>query len=676
MSSRPVNPRLKGLVRPSPIAGYQLTKWSIRNFKSVAQAEIPLRPLTVLLGPNSAGKSSLIQSILIFVQAQSAFERPDLVSLNGALVKLGAFDEVLHSGSASGRARAIELGGVLEEVVMPRSDASYARSRAHRAFGSAQPARMSWGTTFGQPSEAAPGRMQVNACWVQFDTPVGRSAAPHIAGGPHSGPSPGPGAPDSDPREVARIHLKRRSRRPTQPAEDLAIPVFSARRQTASVDADPAFMNWFHGSLLQPSRTRALRVAAGAPQSCLPAVAYRRLSLVKLLSTDPERLLEVGYLQDPFMLRRRRRNAAAHGGPGPHLEPLAAARESTDIVRQWWSGLTRGALRPDGAVETVRASVRNLAELVGLVVEVTERLASGRRAEFATLLEEQLAGSDVPETLLVEVSGNGAESEARDVVAHYLATSVHYLGPVRTTARAVASEAQYSRGVGVEGEITAAVLHGSWDRPTRYLRPASNGGLASGDEFAVEPLGQAVNEWMRALELGEVSTRDQARYGLEVTVRPPGLDVDLDLRNVGVGISQILPVVALCLRSAPGSLVMIEQPELHLHPAAQQRLADFLIAMMRSGRQLIVETHSDHMVARLRRRIAEDPRDALQEDIGFLYVTRDPESAATQYQEVEANIYGGLEDWPLGFFEQGPREAAEMIRTALEKKRARDPEGS
>jgi predicted ATPase len=109
-----------------------------------------------------------------------------------------------------------------------------------------------------------------------------------------------------------------------------------------------------------------------------------------------------------------------------------------------------------------------------------------------------------------------------------------------------------------------------------------------------------------------------------------------------------------------------------LHPAAQQRLADFLIAMMRSGRQLIIETHSDHLVARLRRRIAEDDRDALQDEIGFLYVTRNPATASTEYQAVGANIFGGLEDWPHGFFNQGPREAAEMIRQALEKKRQRE----
>ncbi|WP_162528596.1 AAA family ATPase [Mycolicibacterium sp. CBMA 361] len=84
-------------------------------------------------------------------------------------------------------------------------------------------------------------------------------------------------------------------------------------------------------------------------------------------------------------------------------------------------------------------------------------------------------------------------------------------------------------------------------------------------------------------------------------------NLDLDLTSVGTGVSQVLPVLVMCLQAPPGSLLLIEQPELHLNPAVQQKLADFLLAIAASGRQLLVETHSDYLITRLRLRTAKDP---------------------------------------------------------------------
>lgn len=675
MSSRPSNPQVRGMLRPDPGATYRLSHWTIRRFKSVAEAEIPLKPLTVLLGPNSAGKSSLIQSILVFVQAQASFERPDLVSLNGSMLKLGAFDEVLHAGPSLGRARSIELGGVLEEVADPRGMLPAIRRRLPRRRDQqeSRPTSLSWGTTFGRPLESAPGRMQVNACWVEFTSPADEEWVDDAPPGPMSTPDVESLVPHGDARAVARVELKRRSQRAAEERLLSPPPVLSGRFPTTRLDSGGAVIHRYRGSLKREGAARATPIAAGSPQSSLPGVAYREVALATLLSSDQERRMWRRNLPARGM---RSRTATREGRSEEPLDLEAAVLLGGDILERWWARLAkRRPLSSDADV--VHASVQLLYHALADIDEgVLPRLRGPvDEAAFYRALSEWVLQSGLPDAVLIQVSGAGAEYEARETIAQFLATNVHYLGPIRTTARAVSSEAQYSRGVGVEGEVTAAVLHGNWDEPTVYLRPDNEGGSVDRPRLVREPLGIAVNRWMMALELGEVRTRDQARYGLEVTVRPEGLDADLDLRNVGVGISQVLPVVVLCLRSTPGSLIMIEQPELHLHPAAQQRLADFLVAMMRSGRQLIIETHSDHLVARLRRRIAEDSADALQDGVGFLYVTRDPETAATEYREVSANIYGGLEDWPQGFFEQGPREAAELIRRALEKKKAREADG-
>jgi len=160
--------------------------------------------------------------------------------------------------------------------------------------------------------------------------------------------------------------------------------------------------------------------------------------------------------------------------------------------------------------------------------------------------------------------------------------------------------------------------------------------------------------------------------GIGLRVTPQGLDRDVDLTAVGVGVSQVLPVILLCLLAAPGTVVILEQPELHLHPRLEQKLADFLLACVRSGRQLVVETHSEHLVNRLRYRVASDPTDETHELIRLVFA--ESEQGMTTYREPEITTYGGLgEDWPEGFLDLGAREAQDLVRESLAKRR-RDAE--
>jgi energy-coupling factor transporter ATP-binding protein EcfA2 len=81
--------------------------------------------------------------------------------------------------------------------------------------------------------------------------------------------------------------------------------------------------------------------------------------------------------------------------------------------------------------------------------------------------------------------------------------------------------------------------------------------------------------------------------------------VSANIREVGFGLTQMLPIIAQAVLAKPGDTLIIEQPELHLHPRAQAELADLFIAMARNGTRFLIETHSEHLLLRLRRRIAE-----------------------------------------------------------------------
>ena len=196
--------------------------------------------------------------------------------------------------------------------------------------------------------------------------------------------------------------------------------------------------------------------------------------------------------------------------------------------------------------------------------------------------------------------------------------------------------------------------------------------MPNGEQSSVS-LVEAVEAWGAQLGLLQAIRVVQVpKVGSTITVKTEGLDKEVSLDAVGVGVSQLLPVLVLCLLSEPESVILLEQPELHLHPALQQRLADFLIAIARSGRQLIVETHSEYMVSRLRRRIAEDPDDELLSISKVIFAERDGQTGITTYRDVELSPYGDIDEWPKGFFDQAAAEEREIIRGGLKKRAEKD----
>ncbi len=128
----------------------------------------------------------------------------------------------------------------------------------------------------------------------------------------------------------------------------------------------------------------------------------------------------------------------------------------------------------------------------------------------------------------------------------------------------------------------------------------------------------------------------------------------INLANMGEGLSQLLPIVTRVLTTPQYGSLLIEQPELHLHPAAQADLADLFISGTENGsRQCIVETHSEHLLLRLRRRIAEGVVDP--SNVAVLYVERD--GSRSHVRALDLDKTGQFDDWPKGFFDERYREA-------------------
>jgi predicted ATPase len=125
--------------------------------------------------------------------------------------------------------------------------------------------------------------------------------------------------------------------------------------------------------------------------------------------------------------------------------------------------------------------------------------------------------------------------------------------------------------------------------------------------------------------------------------------------NVGFGISYTLPVVVAVLASHPGDLILLEAPEAHLHPRGQSKLGELLARAASNGVQIIVETHSDHVMNGVRVAVHEGLISA--ETAQFLYFQWDPkkEDGATGVERIVMDDHGRVENWPPGFFDEMDR---------------------
>ena len=144
--------------------------------------------------------------------------------------------------------------------------------------------------------------------------------------------------------------------------------------------------------------------------------------------------------------------------------------------------------------------------------------------------------------------------------------------------------------------------------------------------------------------------------------------VESSLADVGFGVSQVLPVITMLLSAPEGSIILLEQPELHLHPNAQAALADLLLEVAeKRNLQLIVESHSEHIVRRLQRRIAEaSPAFATPENIKMYYCQ--PGASGATIDEVDLDRFGQISNWPEKFMGDISGDLHTMLKAALERR--------
>ena len=247
-----------------------------------------------------------------------------------------------------------------------------------------------------------------------------------------------------------------------------------------------------------------------------------------------------------------------------------------------------------------------------------------------------------------------------------LMDSIYYLGPLREYPRREYHWAGSSpEDVGQRGERAVdAILAATRDNKMRRLKPPAKG-------VRKKPFQKIIAHWLNELGLIHNFRIEEIAEGTNLyraMVKTSPWSVPTALTDVGFGVSQVLPALVLLYYVPEGSTVLMEQPEIHLHPAVQSGLADVMlnVAAVRNV-QIFVESHSEYLMRRLQRRVAEER--ASSGDVKLYFVSS--QHGRAHLSDLRLNEWGAIENWPENFFGDEMGEIAAITEASLKRKMER-----
>lgn len=673
---------------------YPLRSLELKNFKSIAYGAVEFKPLTVLVGMNSSGKSSLLQAIRFLSQTAQAHKTGIEVPLNGTKVKLGTFEDARTDGAhgpislqasfvstehGENSNDAKSQSWLMLQVAEPetRLDRGHAQislnqirvSDAAVLFCAGHWLRAIWEEFVEefwdrQMEQFRDNGLELVEIDILFNEESFLAELRDACGSDR--------VYDLEERSFVRAGIR-----------DVRSAVASIAMSTYDEYLEDARIAISEIEESDPRRVELLLGLVGLDQFANDesrewVVQYVEKMLAgseddglaedgELTVFDPVNEMRPDLMQglvDQFARRAFYEQQEAEFLAGMPSHNAAVMLDRTD-VKQLVDQIQDRALYRHTYQEG-NALGLSIAEAGGFRLENTSSLdlSSVRPVvNFLSVarlfLQECKKDAWSQDPVLSEYANHAIAGTWRSRVTELLQDRVRYLGPLRQEPQPYFDFGDESRSdVGAAGEHLSRVLQ--WHSDKSVLVPGlGQAGLADGLKY-----------WLREMAIVEdVAVEARGRAGVSIEVRPTDLDRRVDLASVGVGVSQVLPVLTVCLLAEPGDIVLLEQPELHLHPALQMRLADFLLACVDSGRQIIVETHSEHLVNRLRRRVAEDDSNDVGELARIVFAERNAEGH-TVFRPSDINPLGGLsEDWPDGFLDLGARDAQKLLQAGLAKHR-------
>lgn len=654
-----------------------LTALHIGNFKAFADTQrIPLKPITLIFGPNSAGKSSFLQSLAFAHQAalgRSLRGGSPLdvftTEIGGKSIDLGGFRQFVHQRQAD---RRVTWGAELAVASLDQ--------RLRELLGDAKQlaVTVSIGIELDDQGRALPGaEPRVDSFEFEADGEELLYASARND------------ASVTDVLRIDRLAVKHPLWQNVLRALIDASTTTTARSEADMSAAQRAVADLLpkldmRCSRLFPESVTVRKTAGGPVQRALGLIPVGRGTRPEDLATAIDawlpqvlddlirgiagtldtRLAEIHYL-GPVRERPARHLAAPEqrdvnwtAGGGFAWDILARDERVRERVNQWLGGHPgiNGAEAALAAMERddgtgpgwMKTPYQLFVERYTANTGLRDVLKSAFLEQPLTLLKRrELLTKDLAQ-VYAELQEQYETDQARvEEYAQQLAPWIERIQAARSTEEAerirqeamATFEAEQAKGPSREEQDEL-----SWEQQIEQLLDEDANGRAE--------------DFMVALNKRGVSTIDELRLQ-DVNKK----NTVVALCDVGFGVSQVLPVLTLAYASHD-ALVTIEQPEIHLHPGLQAELADVFIesALGEQKNTFLLETHSEHLILRVMRRMRETwqkkqtglPKIS-PSDVAVLYV--EPVGSRSIVREMPLNEAGGLvKAWPGGFFEEGLRE--------------------
>lgn len=282
--------------------------------------------------------------------------------------------------------------------------------------------------------------------------------------------------------------------------------------------------------------------------------------------------------------------------------------------------------------------------IIGWTFESDDRRAMAPEVSRVKLGSQTIASPNRLQRLLPE-GASPAEREIARTLARLAYLTAERLGPRDLYAL---QEPGDGVNVGSKGELAVSLLYSRRDQ--QVLPQLTLDGHAPTLLRQVEA--RMVTFFPGcALELSPVPQTNSVTLGIrtsEATAfhRPT---------HVGFGLTQVLPILVAALSSDPGQLVLLENPEVHLHPAGQAKMGMFLAEAAQAGVQVVLETHSDHILSGIRRAVKGGS--ITPEQVSLLFVVPGDDGIPLVTSPM-LDVQGNIDHWPEGFFDQFDKDAS------------------
>ncbi len=210
------------------------------------------------------------------------------------------------------------------------------------------------------------------------------------------------------------------------------------------------------------------------------------------------------------------------------------------------------------------------------------------------------------------------------------------------------------RQLGTQGEYTAHYLELFGDS-----QKIADAALAHPSESSLN-LKLQVEAWLSEISPGSrISTRSNPDMDLVSLQYSFAGGSPFRATNVGFGITYTLPVIVAILSAKPGALLLLENPEAHLHPQGQARMGDLMARAASIGMQIVVETHSDHILNGIRLAVHRGRLKPQDVDLHFFLPDQNSTDSLLVSPKIDRN--GRLDQWPNGFFDEWDKSLDELL---------------